>query len=419
MYDVLILGGGASGLAAACALAGRRVAILEKQSRVGRKLLSTGNGRCNLTNINAAPKCYHGARAAAARALELCPPKDVLRFFDALGVPAVADAEGRVYPMSNQAASVLDALRLYAAEHGCEILADCAAESVSPRGKGDRTQFLVKTSSGQEFLARRVLVCTGGLAAPKLGACGDGYRILESLGHGCTAKFPSIAALKTDPNAVRGLKGQRADCAAELLVDGRAVRREQGELLFSESGVSGIAAMQLARACGEALRAGKKCALRVDFMASGRRVSLSDGAGDALTLLRQRADRLPDRTMEDFLSGVVSRRLGQMLVLAAGIEPLSRKAGSLSARELDALAGVLTGWTIPVTGVQGFDQAQVTAGGVSLKDFDWDTMESKRVPGLYAAGEVLDVDGDCGGFNLQWAWSSALIAARDILRKER
>lgn len=471
MLDLIIIGGGAAGLAAACAAArpGRRVVLLEKQSRVGRKLLATGNGRCNLTRLGAKPSDYFGARGAAATALRLCPPEDVLAFFDELGLPAAPDEEGRVYPLSNQAASVLDALRLSAAERGCEIRTDCAAEEIraegnsqarsarsdaqsrgqkasgrsaepypsfradavrshragsvhgkgaSPsafasseheRGSADAaSSFLVRTSDGQTLRARRVLICTGGLAAPKLGACGDGYKLMEMLGHSSTPKFPAIAALKTPPEPVRPLKGQRAECLLTLTGGSRTLRAERGEALFADGGVSGIAAMQLARACQTALRAGEKCALHLNFAPDWE---------DVDARLSERARRLPLRTMEDFLSGVVPKRIGQTLVKAAGIEPLSREARSLSPRELRALAAALTDWTLPVTGTQGFEQAQVTAGGVSMDGFDPETMQSRRVPGLYGAGELMDVDGDCGGFNLQWAWSSALIAARHIQRQ--
>ncbi len=471
MLDLIIIGGGAAGLAAACAAArpGRRVVLLEKQSRVGRKLLATGNGRCNLTRLGAKPSDYFGARGAAATALRLCPPEDVLAFFDELGLPAAPDEEGRVYPLSNQAASVLDALRLSAAERGCEIRTDCAAEEIraegnsqarstrpdaqsrgqkasgrsaepypsfradavrshragsvhgkgaSPsafasseheRGSADAaSSFLVRTSDGQTLRARRVLICTGGLAAPKLGACGDGYKLMEMLGHSSTPKFPAIAALKTPPEPVRPLKGQRAECLLTLTSGSRTLRAERGEALFADGGVSGIAAMQLARACQTALRAGERCALHLN---------LAPDWEDVDARLSERARRLPLRTMEDFLSGVVPKRIGQTLVKAAGIEPLSREARSLSPRELRALAAALTDWTLPVTGTQGFEQAQVTAGGVSMDGFDPETMQSRRVPGLYGAGELMDVDGDCGGFNLQWAWSSALIAARHIQRQ--
>lgn len=430
MYDVLIVGGGASGLAAACALAepGRlRVAVLEKQPRVGRKLLSTGNGRCNLTNVNAAPGHYHGARGAAARALKLCPPNDVLAFFERLGVPAVVDGEGRAYPMSNQAASVLDALRLYAVEHGCEIFTDCAVEDIAPLGKG-AGGLTVRTADGRSMRARRAIVATGGLAAPKLGACGDGYRLLERLGHPTGARWPAIAALKVPADAVRGLKGLRAAGAIALWADGRLVREERGEILFADGGISGIAAMQLARGCGEALRAGKQCEVRLNLLDGWRdrapaglrpedaRPADKSPFAQAEQMLRDRAKRLPERPVEDFLNGILPKRVGQAVARAAGISPMTRPAGSLDGAQLCALARALTEWRIPVAGTQGFEQAQVTAGGVRMDGFDWDTLASRRVPGLYAAGEVLDVDGDCGGFNLQWAWSSALIAARDILR---
>ncbi len=603
MYDVLIAGGGAAGLAAACALAepGRlRVALLEKQPRVGRKLLSTGNGRCNLTNVAAAPAHYHGARGAAARALALCPPADVLAFFERLGVPAVIDGEGRAYPMSNQAASVLDALRLCAAEHGCEIQTGCAVTEIVPlharqamrAGGGGSTAaaaapsplpahgetdgasrrrrasatcghdrsvhfaarfdapaerdscrqaqlgaeapagFDVHVSDGRTLRARRVIVCTGGLAAPKLGACGDGYRLLAQLGHPSCAKLPAIAALKAPPDAVRGLKGLRVSCAVALTADGHTLREERGEVLFAEAGVSGIAAMQLARACGEALHMGRRCAVRLNLLEpllhggfasgtpaapdnaapagaaadmdsrgaapdmgtrgrsaaadmdghgaasdmgthgrdaaadmdslgaasdmgkvrrgadarqaqadaldfAGERTSAARSAcrqaasgtphpanvhrealaAQAVAMLRERMQNLPDRPLEDFLNGILPRRVGQAVLRAAGIAPMTRPARSLSDAEVRALADALTGWTIPVDGVLGFDHAQVTAGGTLLDGFDWDSLASLRVPGLYAAGEVLDVDGDCGGFNLQWAWSSALLAARAILRE--
>ena len=403
-YDVLIIGGGASGLIAACALAlrGRRVVLLEKQARVGRKLLSTGNGRCNLTNLNASAADYHGSRSAAQQALRAWPPAKVLAFFEGLGIPCAVDQAGRAYPMSRQAASVLDALRLCCDERGVETRTGFRVVRLERQGGG----FAAFSDDGQSASARCALICTGGLAAPKLGASGEGYRLLEGFGHAISPRFPAIAALRTPPEPVRGLKGIRAEGEIALWVAGERVRAEAGELLFAENGVSGIAAMQLARQANEALRAGKRCEARLDFMP----------AQSAAEQLAKRARALPMRAMDDFLNGIVPKRLGQRLAKAAGLE-LSLRAGDLTGAQLKRLAGALGGWTLPVTGTLDFDQAQVTAGGAALKDFDIRDMQSLRASGLFAAGEVLDVDGDCGGFNLQWAWSSALMAAEGIMKR--
>ena len=398
-----IIGGGAAGLMAACLLArkGEDVLLLEKQSRVGRKLLSTGNGRCNLSNLNASEKDYHGDARYLRAALDAFNPEDACDFFESIGVQCVADEEGRVYPLSNQAAGVLDALRLYAEEKGCEMRTDFAVTRITKKKR-----FIIEAEN-ETLQADRVIVACGGMAAPKLGGCGDGYKLLEGFGHKITPKFPAIAALKTDPEAVRALKGIRMQGELTLFSGGQALRRERGEILFSETGVSGICAMQLARSVNLEIQRGKKCSLQLNF--------LPDMAEDAAAaFIENRCRLLPERSMDDFLSGIMPKRLGQVLAKAAGIAPLSIRACELTSKQQRALQRAITQWTLPVKSTLGFDQAQVTCGGAELKDFHPESLESKLVPGLYAAGEVLNVDGDCGGFNLHWAWASAYLCVKGI-----
>ena len=406
MKKTIIIGGGAAGLFAACQLARKNadVTLVEKQARVGRKLLSTGNGRCNLSNLNASEKDYHGDARYVRAALAALPPRSAVDFFEEMGLICTADEEGRVYPLSNQAAGVLDALRLYAHEQGLETITEFDVKRVERK----KDKFIVEAADGRKLQADYVIIACGGLAAPKLGGCPDGYRLLEAFGHKTTAKVSAIAALKTDPEAVRALKGIRMHGRIELICGNEVLRRETGEILFSETGVSGIAAMQLARDINLQLQKNKKCNLRMNFY-----------PGAEKDFIQKRAAALPDRPLDDFLSGVVPKRLGQVLIKNAGVGPLSMEAGDLTISQCEKIQKLLTGWTLNVKSTLGFDQAQVTCGGVELKDFDPETLESRCMPGLFAAGEVLDVDGDCGGFNLQWAWSSAYLCAREILNRIR
>lgn len=401
---VAILGGGAAGLFAACRLAdaGVPVTLYEKQARVGRKLLSTGNGRCNLSNMNATAADYHGDPYCVEAALRALSPRDAMTRFASMGLLCASDDAGRVYPVSNQAAGVLDALRLYATERGCAMITDFRVTKLSRSRKG----FRISSADGRTAEADLVLVACGGLAAPKLGGCGDGYELLKALGHEVSPRLPAIAPIRTDPTAIRGLKGIRMHGKIELLCAGNSLRCEAGEILFGEGTVSGIAAMQLARVLNLALREGKKCTLKLNFLPEAD-----------VEFIDRRVEQLPARTMEDFLSGIVPKTLGQVLVRAAGIASLSKTASTLSLVQRQAIYEKLTAWTLPALGTLGFDAAQVTCGGARLDAFDPDTLESRHIPGLFAAGEVLDVDGDCGGFNLHWAWASAELAAREMLRR--
>ena len=393
-YDCGIVGGGAAGLMAAAELArhGKRVCILEKQERVGRKLLSTGNGRCNLTNMDCNIAHYHGDTRYAEGILRKYPPKIALERFAEMGIPTRTDAEGRVYPMSNQAASVLDALRLTAAERGVDI--------VNTKVSAIHGHIGNFTADDADAEFARMLICTGGLAAPKLGADGSGYSILQKFGHRLVPRFPALTPLCTSRESVRGLKGQRLECKISMKFN--AMYAAEGEIIFGEDGISGIAAMGMGHMAGEALARGKKPILHIHIL---------ENASEAM---EERLRNMPKRAAEDFCTGIVPKRIGQTLLRLSGAENQTLAIGDMPKSVLQNLTKLLSDWAIPITGTGGFDQAQVTAGGVCLQDFT-ENLESKLEKGIFAAGEVLNIDGDCGGYNLQWAWSSALAAAEGIL----
>lgn len=413
MKDAAVIGGGAAGLAAAVFLArgakkaGRPLSIvlLEKGGRVGRKLLATGNGTCNLSNMGASPARYHGADPAFVRpALEAFPPAAALRFFSSLGVECRVRPDGRAYPLPAQASAVLDNLRLECGALGVEERCGAAVRDIRPEKGG----FVLTLPDGQ-LRARRVLAAAGGAASPSLGGSADGYGLLTALGHRLAPVFPSIVQVKTDTAFVRALKGIRIDGRVAFLWEGKRLAEEEGEILFTEYGLSGPAVMQISRAVSAWEQAGRRGRMEaaLDLLPMMKE--------DALPGLLRKRRSLAGRALEEYLTGLVNKRLGQTVLRAAVLTPLSRRADSLTEGELRRLAVFLKDWRIPVLGTQGLGGAQVTAGGIAVQDFDPHTLESRKVKGLYAAGELLDVDGDCGGFNLQWAWSSAALAAKSLL----
>ena len=265
-------------------------------------------------------------------------------------------------------------------------------------------------TDGETYTAPYVLITVGGAAAPALGGAADGYRLLTD--HGCrkTPLFPSIVQLRTATDFVRAVKGIRVDAALRLCLNGREVATQTGEVLFTDYGISGPAVMYASRPAADWERQKKgDLTAHLDLLPDW---SLAD-----LTARVAARGRLPGRTLEDLLTGLVHKRVGQTILRVAGVLPLTRPADSLTETEAAQIAAVLKDWVIPVTGTQGFGGAQVTAGGIAADEVDHATMAVKRLPGVYAAGEVLDVDGDCGGFNLQFAWSSAYVAAKAIGKK--
>ena len=396
---VTVIGGGAAGMMAALTAAeqGHQVTLLERQNRVGKKLLATGNGRCNLTNLNLSAQCYHGAPSAfIAPALETFGTADTLEFFHSLGLLTVAEDSGRVYPLSDQAGSVVDVLRFALEAAGVNLRTEFDVTSVKPT----KTGFKV-CSPSESVLSDKLIICCGGLAGTKLGGTKSGYELLRSMGHRVSKLYPVLVQLKTDNTWVRSLKGVRADAAVTLMGDGEVLAESAGEVQFADYGVSGPAIFEISRAaCSEK----GPLTVRLDLL---RNMDFSQ----VEEVIAQRCRSMPALTLENLLTGVVHNRLGRTVLRYAGYD-LNAPVSSLKPGDMKKIAAALGSFTLPVTGNLGFDGAQVTAGGILTDDFNPQTMESRLVPGLYAAGEVLDVDGDCGGYNLQWAWANGRLAGQ-------
>lgn len=392
---VAVIGGGASGLVSAIAAAenGNKVTIFEKNDRVGRKILSTGNGRCNMTNINADVSNYHGKNPKFVMgAINRFWVEQTLDFFSGLGILHKVEDGGKVYPYSDQASAVLDVLRMKTEELGIDAKTGCEVKSVTKNKDG----FEITAYSKDSFSADAVIVTTGGKAAPNLGSNGSGYDILKSLGHKITPARPSLVQIKTETEVVRKLKGIKIQGQVTL-----GSVKEEGEILFTEYGLSGSPVFS-----ASSRFEGQKY-ISLDIIPEYTREQL-------ISMLTERVYRFPKVALENFFVGVLNKRVGQALLKYLKIEPLSRYAATLSEKDIERIAGTMKNWRFKTEGTMSWNNAQTTKGGADTSEFNTSTMESKLVKGLYAAGEVLDIDGDCGGYNLQWAWSSGYLAGSSV-----
>jgi len=397
-----IIGGGASGMAAALEASqnpNARVVLFERQARLGKKLLATGNGRCNLTNENACHGGYHGQNADFATfALSQMPPRETVAWFSKMGLLTVAEPSGRVYPYSDQANSVVDVLRFALEKPNIRLCLGGEVTKVSRAAAG----FSVTTQTETVDCDKLIIAC-GGLAGTKLGGSMAGYKLLARFGHKATKLRPALVQLKTGWPGISALKGVRANCNVQILKDGAIHSESTGEMQFTDYGLSGPVIFETSR---DACYGPGVWTAKLDFLPQMEQPQL-------LRMLSARGENL---STEEMLTGILHNRLGRVLTKAAGIG--QGTVGQLSDAERLAVCQCVKAFEITLTEPLGMDHAQVTAGGVLTDDFDPTTMESRLVPGLYACGEVLDIDGDCGGYNLQWAWSSGRLAGRSA-GKER
>lgn len=433
---VAVIGGGAAGMMAAieAARAGAIVTLIEKNPQLGKKLATTGNGRCNYTNLDMGDRIggkFRGFHPEfAAPALDALPPEAVLDWFRAIGVePRFRGSY--VYPNSDQASAVVDALReelhrlSVKVHYNAEVKSvqridtdtEASAAKASMPGKAaSASEIREKRDAGYFMIqcmdavvkADRVILAAGSKAAPKTGSNGDGYFIARKLGHTIVPYVPALCGIRCAGDAFRALAGIRTEAALELSIDGRCVDCEAGELQLVDYGISGIPVFQLSRYAAYALQEGKKAAVYINFL-PGFTEEVEDPKDRAVQLFRQRQQQLVGRKMESFFTGLLHQKLGQLLLRMANVRP-ELPVTELSEKQLRSLASLSVRFKAECVEMNGFQQAQVVAGGIDTTEVDSDTMASRLVPGLYFAGEVLDIDGICGGYNLQWAWASGFVA---------
>ncbi len=379
MNNIAIIGGGAAGLLAAVRLgrAGKNVTLFERGDRLGRKLSATGNGQGNITNLRMGAEYYHTDEPSLlARLLSRFGAEDTIAFFEALGGIFLPDARGRVYPAGRQASAVTDLLRRELARLKTDVRLSAQVTSL----KREKNGFSLTSPSGSERFSS-VLLAAGGCAAPNFGTDGSAFSLVKPLGHSVLPLSPVLVQLKCGADEVRGLKGIRADAALTVLSGGKPVYSVRGDVLFTESGLSGDAVF---------------------------RASSYTEAGDTVTL-----DLLPDVSWER-LSAALERGEGADCLLCVVNNGLGRFLYKKCEGDKCRLAALLKGFPVAVKGTLGFQYAQATRGGVPLSEVT-EELESRLAPGLFFAGEILNVDGDCGGYNLQWAFTSAYTASEAIL----
>lgn len=405
---IAVIGGGAAGMMAAiqAAGAGATVTIYEKNDRVGKKILSTGNGRCNFSNEAMGAEFYHGSGTALlAGALSEFGVEQTKAFFASLGM-RIRDRDGYLYPASDQASTVLDLLRYELDRRRVTVHTGEAVRTVS--FDRDRKKFWIGRQ-GEGACYDAVILSCGGKAAPGTGSDGDGFRLAEQFGHRIVKPVPALAALVCKESFYRQVAGVRLDAALTLLAAGKEVCAERGELQLTDYGLSGIPAFQLCRTASYALLDKKPVTVRVSFLPDLDEASCE-------SFFRERLAAHEKDVMDIFLTGIVNKKINRLLMKLSGIRE-NERAKDVPAEAFGRLQKLYLGLETVITGTNGFDRAQVCAGGVDCAEVTENLM-SKKQPGLYFAGEILDIDGQCGGYNLQWAWSSGTVAGRAAAGKQ-
>ena len=403
--SILVVGGGASGMMAAihAARAGASVTIMEHMDRVGKKILSTGNGKCNLTNLEQLPGHYRSSTDGFAfPVIEHYPAEKTLEFFQELGIWPKSRG-GYIYPNSDQASAVLDVLRMELEYRGIEVICGCHVTGIEKKGK----QFQVQTPSGR-YQADAVILAAGSKAAPVTGSDGSGYDLAKAMGHRIVPPLPALVQLCCQEKHYKQLSGIRTEARLTLFVNQKEVIRETGELQLTDYGISGIPTFQVSRFASQGLYKKQLVTVRIDFFPDM----------DDKTFKRMffhRIEALGYKTWEEWMTGLLNKKLALVLLKLSGIRP-DQVVSRTENPKCRTLMSLTKNYETVIIDTKPYENAQVCCGGVDCREIDPKTMESRLVKGLYFAGELLDVDGICGGYNLQWAWSSGAIAGMAAAR---
>ena len=404
-HSLIIIGGGASGLTAALVAnnSGIDVAIIEGSDRVGKKILTTGNGRCNISNENINNHRYHSDNPGFfADTLNSFSTQDTIDFFASLGLPLVTVDGGKMFPMSMQASSVLDILRFAIGEKNIPVYTNTKVKEVTKTKKG----FKICSSDNSIYECDRLIIAAGGKCAPKTGSDGSGYTLARQLGHDVLPQVPALVQLKLNYSRLKALSGVKFDGYGEIFINGKSIQKDFGEILFTDYGISGPPVLQLSRTAAIGISKNNKVSLKIDMLPNTSYEDLSQ-------FLTKHWSLFENRSISDSFIGIIHKKMIPIILKEAKIEDIHKKCGDLDLKERDAIYGLLKHWEFEVSGTNSFGNAQVTAGGINTKEVNPKTLESNITKNLYFAGEILDVDGDCGGFNLQWAWSSGAVAGRN------
>lgn len=398
---VVVIGGGASGLAAAITAAwgGAEVIILEHKDRVGKKILMTGNGKCNLTNVSDYHGKYYGEDVERIYSfLDRFSSQDTIAFFRQMGLYTKEKRDGGIYPVSEQATAVLDVLRSTCIHLGVKVFTECEPVSI----KQGMVYYLEQKTQKKQIHFDKLILAAGGTAAPVSGSDGSGYNLAKTLGHHLIRPLPALVQLRCEGNYFKALSGVRAQAGLTLYIDHKIAATEEGELQLTDYGISGIPVFQFSRIAARALSEQRQCQVKIDFLPFFQQ-------GD-MEKIKESISKVAYKTVEEFLSGMAHKKTASLICKQAQIKPDVR-VGELPAKKVMSCVEALRKFTVTVKAANPFENAQVCSGGIPLKEVT-DQLESIYCKNIYITGEILDCDGICGGYNLQWAWATGVLAGR-------